>query len=128
MKPDAVIKPAPSESRIQAEIRLALSEHGICFRTNAGEFYQGKPVYSKEFNQRVLINLRPVHGLPIGFPDLLFIRNDGTVFFIETKTESGRLRTEQINFIDRMDQLGIVAGVARSVEDAIKLIGRKTNG
>jgi hypothetical protein len=120
---DTVITPAPSESLIQAEIRLALSEYGICFRCNAGDFWQGKQVYSKEFDQRILINLRPVHGLPIGFPDLLFIRNDGTVFFIETKTESGRLRPEQRNFIDRMDQLGIKAGVARSVEDAVGLIG-----
>jgi hypothetical protein len=120
---DIVIKPAPSESRIQAEIRLALSEYGICFRFNAGEFFQGKPVYSKEFNQRVLISLRPVHGLPIGFPDLLFIGNDGTVVFIETKRPGEKPRQEQLNFIDVMDQHGIRAGVAYNVEDAIKLIG-----
>jgi hypothetical protein len=125
MKRDTVIRPGASESRIQAEIRLALSDYGICFRTNAGEFYQGKPVYSKEFNQRVLINLRPVHGLPIGFPDLLFIGNDGRVVFIETKTDTGTLRPEQQNFIDRMDSMGITAGVARSVEDALKLIQRE---
>jgi hypothetical protein len=123
---DTILHTAPSESRIQSRIRLALSKYGICFRCNAGEFYQGRPVYSQEFNQRVLINLRTIHGLPPGFPDLLFIRNDGTVFFIETKTDVGRLRPEQKNFIDRMDQIGITAGVARSVEDAIKLIGGDT--
>lgn len=109
------------ESTIQNEIRIALSSRGIVFRTNSGQFWQGQQVYSQEFKQQVLINLRRVDGLPAGFSDLLVV-GQGRVTFLETKNETGRLRPEQRNFIDRMRSLGHRAGVARSVEEAVKLI------
>ncbi len=114
-----------SEKRIQDEIRIALSKHGIVFRTNAGEFWQGRLVYSKEFNQRVLINLRRVDGLPTGFSDLIYFGRDGTMAFIETKTAKGKLTDEQSNFLDRMKSHGFRADIARSVEDALKIIGKE---
>lgn len=110
------------ESIIQNQIRVELSKHGlIVFRTNAGEYWQGQRVFSKEYNQPVLINLRKVDGLPKGFSDLLCIGNHRTVF-IETKNETGRIRPEQVKFLDRMKQLGHAAGVARSVEEAVRII------
>lgn len=109
------------ESNIQNSIRVALSPYGTVFRTNSGEFWQGQTVYSKEFHQPVLINLRRVDGLPKGFSDLLFVA-PGKVAFIETKNEIGRLRSEQQNFLDRMRSMGHVAGVARSVDEAVGLI------
>lgn len=111
-----------SEHRIQDEIRVALSEQGLVFRTNAGEFYQGKLVYSSEYKQRVLINLRRVQGLPVGFSDLIFI-GDGKTAFIETKRSGENPRPEQVNFLDRMAELHHQSGVARSVEDALEIIG-----
>ena len=111
-----------SEKRIQDEIRLALSEFGAVFRTNSGEFWQGKAVYSQEFKQRVLINLRPVQGLPAGFSDLVFV-GDGMVAFIETKRPGEKPRPEQENFLAAMQNLNHPAGIARSVEDAIEIIG-----
>lgn len=109
------------ESAIQNNIRLALSEYGIVFRTNAGKFWQGKRVYSKEFNQYVLINLRPVTGLPEGFSDTLYIGNND-IAFIEVKTSTGKVREEQKRFLNTMRQYGHKAGIARSVEDAISII------
>lgn len=111
------------EAKVQNEIRCELSKYGYIFRTNSGEFWQGQRVYSKEFNQPVLINLRHVDGLPTGFSDLLFIA-PGKVAFIETKNEVGRLRPEQKNFLARMKSMGHIAGVARSVDEAVKLIER----
>lgn len=111
-----------SEHRIQDEIRLALSDFGLVFRTNAGEFYQGKLVYSSEFKQHVLINMRRVQGLPIGFSDLIFI-GDGKTAFIETKRAGENPRIEQVNFLQRMADLHHMAGVARSVDDALAIIG-----
>ncbi|MDE6834465.1 MAG: hypothetical protein K2J39_09530 [Ruminococcus sp.] len=58
------------EHRVQNEIRLAVTDECILFRTNAGDFWQGEVVYSKEFKQRVLINIRRVEGLPKGYSDL----------------------------------------------------------
>lgn len=113
------------ESKIQNQIRCALSKFGAVFRTNSGQFWQGKQVYSKEFKQPVLINLRRVDGLPAGFSDLLFV-GPGNTAFIETKNEVGRLRPEQKNFLGRMRSMGYPAGVARSVDEAVKLIESKT--
>lgn len=109
------------ESTIQNSIRVALSKYGTVFRTNSGGFWQGRTVYSKEFHQPVLIDLRRVDGLPAGFSDLLFVA-PGKVVFIETKNESGRLRPDQKNFLGRMRSMGYAAGVARSDEEAVRLI------
>ena len=110
-----------SEHRIQDEIRLALSEHGVVLRLNSGKFWQGKRVWSNEFRQYVLINLRPVQGCPPGTSDLLFIGNNNTSF-IECKDDKGKLLPEQERFIEIMRSYGHKAGVARSPADALKII------
>ena len=111
-----------NEHQIQDLIRLALSEYGIVLRLNSGKFWQGKRVWSNEFQQYVLIDLRPVQGCPPGTSDLLFICDDN-VAFIECKDDKGKLRPEQERFIEILRSYGHRAGVARSVEDALKIIG-----
>ena len=49
-------------------------------------------------------------------------RPDGQVFYIEVKSETGRVRPDQIYFLETMRKNGALAGVARSVEDAMKII------
>lgn len=111
------------ESLIQSRIRLALAPHALMFRTNAGEFWQGQRVFSREFNQPVLINLKKVEGLPKGFSDLCGCRrSDGRFVAIECKTATGRVRPEQEQFIAAMQEAHALAGVARSPDDAIKII------
>lgn len=112
------------EHEIQNRIRLGTADQATLFRTNAGTFWQGKRVYSKEFGQDVLINLRRVDGLPDGYSDLSGVRHsDGKAVFVEVKTGNGIVRPAQNNFIRRMRELGAIAGICRSVEDALKLIG-----
>ena len=115
-----------SEHRIQDEIRLALSEYGIVLRLNSGKFWQGKRVWSNEFNQYVLINLRPVQGCPQGTSDLLFVGKD--IAFIECKDDKGKPLKEQKKFIKIMHSYGHKAGIARSVEEALKIIDRRKLG
>lgn len=110
-----------TEHELQNRIRVALSEYGMVFRTNAGTFWQGKRIWSRELSQPVLAELQKIEGLPEGFPDLLFIDERGCAF-IEVKAANGRLRKEQKNFLDRVQAMGLRAGVARSVEDAINII------
>lgn len=111
------------EHRIQNEIRTAVSGKCVIFRTNAGDFWQGDIVYSREFKQNVLINLRRVEGLPDGYSDLSGVRvSDGKAVFIEVKTAKGRASDKQKKFIKRMRECGAVAGICRSADDAIKLI------
>lgn len=101
------------EVDLQNEIRLALNEIAVTFRANVGVFFtrDGRPVRT---------------GLPRGFSDLFgFRKSDGRIFFLEVKTEKGRLREDQKKFLNAMTRLGAIAGVARSPEQAIDIV---TNG
>lgn len=100
------------EKTIQDAIRMALSDIAIVFRANVGVFFtrDGRQIST---------------GLPKGFSDLFgFRKSDGKAFFVEVKNETGRARKEQLHFIDRMNQLGANAGIARSVEEAIEIVQR----
>lgn len=98
------------ESNIQNSIRLALVPYAIVFRANVGVF--------KTADGRTISS-----GLPKGFSDLFgFRKSDGKMFFIEVKNEKGRLREDQIHFIEAMKKNGAIAGVARSPEQAISII------
>lgn len=99
-----------TESDIQNAIRLRLSEMGFAvFRTNVGKVRMPD---GRWFNT----------GLPKGHPDLYAVRN-GKIYYIEVKTPTGKVSTEQEHFIATMrDRYGCVAGVVRSVEDAERLV------
>lgn len=99
-----------SEHEIQNEIRLSLSNNNcLVFRTNVGK------VQTKDgrwFDT----------GLPTGFTDLMGVRlSDGKAFFIEVKNEKGKVRPAQEIFIKKMRDHGLIAGVARSSEEALKI-------
>lgn len=99
-----------TESLIQNQIRVAISQAGhMIFRANVGKV--------RTSDGRVFDA-----GLPKGFSDLFGFRPDGRIFFIEVKNETGKLRPEQKNFIENMQSRGALAGVARSVEDAMRIV------
>lgn len=108
---------ASLENRITDEIRLALSETCVLARSPAGLFYQGKRT------REGLANIRPVKVLVKGWPDLTgYRRSDGKAVFIEVKTPDGKKRPEQIRFIELAKKAGCLAGFARSVEDARRIV------
>lgn len=103
------------EHRIQNKIRLALSESCIVFRMNVGS---GMTYDGRHFET----------GVPKGFSDLFgFRKSDGRAFFIEVKTAKGRPSSEQLCFLEQMSQNGAIAGICRSAEDALRLIGADRN-
>lgn len=110
-----------TEHELQNKIRVALSERGTIFRTNSGKFWQGKLAYDAKYGGMILTNLQAVEGLPEGFSDLFFVDNKGAAF-IEVKTPAGRVRNTQEKFLKYMQAYGCRAGIARSVEDAVKII------
>ena len=112
-----------SEHRIQDEIRLALSQYGIVLRLNSGKAYGGKRIFDSRRDQYILTELRTIALCPKGTPDILFIGPDGKVAFIEIKDDKGRVRDEQGEFIKIAREYGHRAGIARSVEDALEIIG-----
>lgn len=98
------------EHDIQNSIRNQTGDIAILFRANVGS---GVTYDGRHFDT----------GLPKGFSDLFGFRlKDGRAVFIEVKTANGRVRPEQQNFIEKMQSYGALAGVARSIEDARKII------
>ena len=100
-----------SEINIQNNIRIALSKYGYVHRNNVGNFYTN-------YGSRVQC------GVP-GESDLFFFGKDGTAAFIEVKNAKGKPTNQQIKFINLMQSYGFRAGIARSVEDALKIIGKE---
>ena len=110
-----------SEQSIQQHIRLALSRGPVrLYRNNTG-------------------TLRDQHGRPVSFglckgsadligwttrtitPDM--VGQQVAVFTsIEVKTATGRLSPEQRQWLEAVQAAGGIAGVARSVEDALDLL------
>ena len=96
------------ETAIQNRIRVALSQYGVVFRQNSGVFTDPK-------GQRIRV------GAP-GMSDLLYI-GAPTVAWLEVKTAKGRPSAEQLKFIEAMKKEGCLAGIVRSPEEALRLIG-----
>lgn len=61
------------------------------------------------------------YGLGIGSPDLVGIAW-GRFVGLEVKTVTGRVSKEQTMWLDMVRRFGGVAGVARSVEDALAIV------
>lgn len=98
------------EQEIQNKIRVAVSAAGhLIFRANVGKV--------RMENDRWFDT-----GLPQGFPDLFGTSKDGRSFYIECKNEKGQPQEEQIKFHKMLVKRGIVHGIARSPEDALKII------
>lgn len=99
-----------SESQIQAEIMLALSNAGHrVWRSNAGSVRNEQGYTIKLF--------------PKGFPDLLgYRKEDGKFFCIEVKNEKGKLREDQERFAAFANTQPVLYGVARSADEAIQIV------
>ena len=98
------------EIDIQNQIRIELSQIAVTFRANVGVFFtrDGRPVST---------------GLPKGFSDLFgFRKSDGRAFFLEIKNEKGKLSKDQEIFLEAMKNLGAIAGVARSPDEALRIV------
>jgi len=101
-----------TEADIQRSIMLALSQAGcLIWRNNSGI-------------------LKNPAGIPIKFgignpggSDLIGLYR-GRFIAIEVKTPKGRATPEQIRFIEAVKKHGGIAGIARSVEDALSLINQ----
>ena len=101
-----------TEGDIMRACMLALSEAGcLIWRNNSGAYTDPR---SGSF-------VRYGVGQP-GGSDLIGISPDGLFLAVEIKTAKGRVRPEQQRFIDAVRRAGGIAGVCRSVDDAMDLI------
>ena len=101
-----------SEKEIQNAIREALSYMCKVYNITTGTFkVAGKPP-------------RFIQTFPKGTPDLMgFRKKDGKMFFIEVKNAKGKLSPEQEEFARYIQGFPVLYGVARSVADALRIVG-----
>ena len=112
------------ETKLQNLQMLALSKAGcLVFRNETAGAWVGK-VLHKDANQVTLTDARMIRfGLAVGSSDIVGIAPCGRFLAVEIKTSKGRATKEQLRFIDAVNSAGGIAGVARSVSDALELIG-----
>jgi hypothetical protein len=109
-----------TEQQIQQHIRIACSKGDTrVFRNNTGTLrdQHGRPVsFGLCKGSADLIGWRTVTITPemVGTQVAVFTS-------IEVKTATGRLRPEQQQWLDAVQAAGGIAGVARSVEDALRI-------
>ena len=127
------------EHDLQNEIRLHVArEHlGTLFRANVGQGWTGKVQrmhLTPDTNTILLINPRPFStGLPVGFPDLFgfvpvtitpdMVGRQVAVFAaVEVKQKHGRVSSRQQAMLGFLQAQGARAGIARSVDDAARIL------
>ena len=110
-----------SEQSIQQHIRIACSTGDTrLFRNNTGTLkdQHGRPVqFGLCKGSADLIGYRTVTITPdmVGQQVAVFLS-------IEVKTPTGRIRPEQQQWLEKIQAAGGIAGVARSVEDALRIV------
>jgi len=99
-----------SEANIQSDILIALSKAGaIVWRNNTGAL--------QDKTGRLVR-----YGLCKGSADIIGICPDGRFLAVEVKNSTGRATSDQVRFIEAVRSKGGRAGVARSVEDALRIL------
>ena len=122
------------ESSVQADIMRRLCVGAVrLFRNNIGTFWTGKPVRHPDGSVTLHGARVVVCGLTPGSSDLVGWRSVvvtpemvGTTVAVfvslEIKSATGRLSPEQANWLRVVSEAGGLAGVARSVEDAERVL------
>lgn len=100
------------EGNLHRLIQIAASERGHrLFRNNIGKLKDAR-------GQWIAFGVGGTGG-----SDLIGWTRDGAFAAIEVKTETGRVRPEQEAFIAAVRASGGKAGIARSVEDMVEILG-----
>lgn len=141
-------KPVSREHELQNEIRNDLAGECLMFRANVGTGWQGtgKPVrFSRETHvvakrgDVLLRNARPFDtGLPAGFSDLFGVtsititpemvgKRIGVFYAIEVKDQA-KATSKQTDFLNAVKSEGGIGGIARSTEDARRIVRKPKNG
>ena len=106
----------PSESEILRAIMVLLKRHprvAQCWRQNSGTFAERNRDGSMRY-----VRANTARGMS----DIMGVLKDGRTLAIEVKSRTGRMRPGQEEFLQTIRAAGGVAGVCRSVEDAVALL------
>lgn len=123
-----------TESELKRRIQLAIgSGDSRVWNNPVGEAWAGRLLSHKNGIARIQGAYRVTYGLSVGSPDLIGLvrrvitpdmvgRTVALFLGVEVKTATGRVRPEQVRFGSMLTDMGALYGVARSVEDAERLV------
>ena len=103
------------EKDIEKQILEGLNKSGKGFfwkNATTGVYDKTKGAYRKTGKYQIT-----------GVSDIIGVNKEGIAVFIEVKKQKGKLADNQKNFLIKVKGLGAIAGVARSLKDALELIG-----
>jgi hypothetical protein len=106
----------PSEAEILKAIMQLLKRHprvAMSWRINSGTFQERNRDGSVRY-----IRANTARGMS----DIMGTLKDGRTLAIEVKSRTGRMRPGQKEFLASIRDAGGVAGVCRSVDDAVRLL------
>lgn len=105
------------------QIMLALSEAGcLVWRNETALAWAGRVVHREAGIVTISGASAIACGLCVGSADLIGIAPGGRFLAIEVKTSTGRPSKEQTRFIAAVARAGGVAGIARSVDEALSFL------
>lgn len=114
------------ETKLMRLIMVALTQADcLVFRNETSGAYVGKVIH-KDARIVTLANAQLMtFGLCVGSSDIVGIHKPtGRFVAVEVKTEKGKPTKEQINFIEQVRAANGIAGIARSVKEALELLPR----
>lgn len=114
------------ETKLMRLIMVALTQADcLVFRNETSGAYVGKVIH-KDARIVTLANAQLLtFGLCVGSSDIVGIHKPtGRFLAVEVKTEKGKPTNEQINFIEQVRAANGIAGIARSVKEALELLPR----
>lgn len=121
------------EQSIQNEILIAMGQAGAYgLRVNSGQFWGGE-VLSHDGKMLLLKNPTKILGAPAGTSDIIGCKSVlitpqmigktiGQFICLEVKKPGEKAKKHQENFLAVMKSRGAITGVARSPEQAIKIV------
>lgn len=115
------------ETKLMRLIMVALSQAGcLVWRNETSGAYVGKVIH-KDARIVTLANAQLMtFGLCVGSADIIGVHKpSGRFLAVEVKTAKGKPTAEQINFIEQIRAANGIAGIARSVQEALDLIPRQ---
>lgn len=112
------------ESNVQALARIEASKLGATtFRNNVGATYDSKGNFIR-YGVGGKGGSDTIGFVPVTITPDMVGREVAIFMAIEFKTETGRVRPEQQDFIDFIKSKGGVAGIARSPDDVKKILAQ----
>lgn len=106
------------EAGVQRMIRQYLAARGI----ESVHIPNGAVLAGDARARGMQMNALKRAGLMLGFPDLLLFRKDGSIAFIEVKSEGGRVSREQKSCHAWLTGLGHKVSVCRSIDDVAETL------